>query len=68
MSGLLKKQPEVAETISHVVAERRVRNLQIMASATPEERIIETRNVARQIFNKMKSFFKGVFERREVQS
>jgi len=63
MSGLLRKRPEIADTISNVVAERRVKNLKLMATATPEERIEETRNIARQIFDRMKSFFKGVFER-----
>ncbi|MFQ5865184.1 MAG: mechanosensitive ion channel family protein [bacterium] len=64
MKALLTKRPEMAETISKVVAERRVRNSQAMATATPEERIEETENLAKQIMNKMKSFFKGVFEKR----
>ncbi|MFQ5772460.1 MAG: cyclic nucleotide-binding domain-containing protein, partial [bacterium] len=63
MNALLTKRPEIAETISKVVAERRVRNSQIMATATPEERIEETESLAKQIMSKMKAFFKGVFEK-----
>jgi small-conductance mechanosensitive channel/CRP-like cAMP-binding protein len=66
MRSLLHRRPEIAETISSVVAERRVRNLKTMAVATPEERIKETQSLAGQILNKMKAFFKGVFEKKEV--
>jgi small-conductance mechanosensitive channel/CRP-like cAMP-binding protein len=68
MKALFSKRPEIAETISKVVAERRVRNSQAMATATPEERIEKTESLARQIMSKMKSFFKGVFEKREAVS
>ncbi len=64
INSLLTKRPEIAVTISKVVAERRVRNSQKMATATPEERNEETESLAKQIMNKMKSFFKGVFEKR----
>lgn len=63
MNGLLIQRPELAEIISTVVAERRVMNSQKMADATLEERIEETKSLANQIMDKMKSFFKGVFER-----
>lgn len=66
MNALLTKRPELAETISKVVAERRVRNSQTMAAATVEERIEETKSLAIQIMAKMKSFFKGVFEKRQT--
>jgi len=67
INGLLSKRPELAETISQVVAARKVQNSQKMAEATVEERIEETKNVASQILNKMKMFFKGVFERKSDQ-
>jgi len=61
MRALLTKRPEVAETISKVVAHRRLVNTQTLANATAEEKIEQTENLAQQIMNKMKSFFKGVF-------
>ena len=61
MSRLLRKYPEVAETISHVVAERRVMNSEKTVLATPEERLEETESLAQQIMSKMKAFFRGVF-------
>ncbi|MFQ5602567.1 MAG: mechanosensitive ion channel family protein [bacterium] len=64
MNALLTKRPEMAETISTVVAARKVRNSQTLANATPEERIVETKSLAKQIMTKMKAFFKGVFEKR----
>ncbi len=63
ITALLTKRPEIASTISTVVAHRRVLNSQAMIDATPEERIHETESVAKQIMTKMKAFFKGVFER-----
>ena len=66
MNTLLTRRPEIAETISTVIAERRLRNSEKMASATPEERIRETESLAKQIMSKMKHFFTGVFEKREI--
>lgn len=66
MNTLLTRRPEVAETISTVIAERRLRNSEKMASATPEERIRETESLAKQIMSKMKHFFTGVFEKRKI--
>jgi len=63
ITGLLSKRPELAETISQVVAARKVENSQKMAAATPEERIEETKNIASQILDKMCAFFKGVLSR-----
>jgi small-conductance mechanosensitive channel len=60
MSGLLQKRPAVAQIISRVVAERRIKNSQAMAAATVEERIEQTRSLTNQIMGKMKAFFKGV--------
>ncbi len=64
MRTLLRKRPEVAETISKVVAHRRLLNTQTLANATAEEKIEQTENLAQQIMSKMKSFFKGVFEKK----
>ena len=62
MNVLLSKRPDIAETISKIVAERRIQNSEKMATATQEEKIEETKSLAKQILTKMKSFFKGVFE------
>lgn len=61
INTLLSRRPDMAETISHVVAERKLMNSEKMATATPEERVEETESLARQIMGKMKAFFKGVF-------
>ncbi len=61
ITGLLSRRPEVAEVISTVVAERKVRNSEKMATATQEERVEETATLAQQIMGKMRAFFKGVF-------
>ncbi len=68
MNGLLSRRPQIARTISQVVAERKVRNSQQMATATAEERLEETESMARQIMSKMRSFFKGVFEKPGVEA
>jgi len=39
-------------------------NTQTLANATAEEKIEQTENLAQQIMSKMKSFFKGVFEKK----
>jgi len=62
ITKLLTKRPEIANSISKVVAHRRVLNSQAMANATVEERIQETESMAKQIMTKMKAFFKGVFD------
>ncbi len=61
LNGLLTERPEVAQVISKVVAERRVRNSEKMATATPEERVEVTDTLAQQIMGRMRDFFKGVF-------
>jgi CRP-like cAMP-binding protein len=63
INALLVKRPEIAATISAVVAERRVRNSKTMSAATAEERIEETKSLAEQIMTKMRAFFKGVFDK-----
>lgn len=65
MNGLLSKRPEIAELISRVVAERRIRNSEQMANASLEERIEQTESLAKQIMAKMRSFFRGVFDKHE---
>ncbi len=64
MTKILTQRPEIAEVISKVVAHRRVLNSQALADASPEERIEEAESLARQIMGKMKTFFKGVFEKK----
>jgi small-conductance mechanosensitive channel/CRP-like cAMP-binding protein len=68
MTDLLSKRPQVADLISRVVAERRIRNSEKMATATAEERHEKTESLARQIVTKMRSFFKGVYEKSESDS
>ncbi len=61
MNELLRRNPALAQTITRIVAARRVSNSEKMASATPEERIEETESLAQQLMGKMKAFFRGVF-------
>lgn len=63
MNTLFSRRPEIVETISLVIAERKLRNSKTLQTATPEERIEQTQSLAGQIVSKIKSFFKGVFEK-----
>ena len=61
MGELLRRRPEMARTISDIVAERRLRNEQ--ASETDDTTETEERRVtvAQQILGKMRAFFRGAF-------
>lgn len=55
---LLDLRPEIAEAISKVAAKRSMQNLKTMENATPEEKEEQSKSLAKQILNKMKSIFK----------
>ncbi len=60
LDTVLKQRPEVAETLSRAVARHQLAD-SARAEMSAKEREAQTENAARQIVNKMKSFFQGVF-------
>ncbi len=60
LDSVLKQLPEVAETLSRAVAKHQLAD-SAREEMSAQEREAQTENAARQIVNKMKSFFKGVF-------
>ena len=63
MNALFENRPQTAEMISNVVAERRLRNLQVQEEVPLEEKVVQTETLARQIMSRIKLFFKGIFEK-----
>jgi small-conductance mechanosensitive channel/CRP-like cAMP-binding protein len=57
VAALLSQRPELAEHISNVVADRRLRNVKAIAKATTEERAEEKSSMAQQVMTRMKAFF-----------
>lgn len=62
MAELLGKRREIGEILSRVVAERRINNTASLAAAPEEKRNRETASLANQIMDRIRSFFRGVFE------
>ena len=62
MHELLRRRPELAETISAIVAERKLRNQQAGERTTTLDRIERKSSVAGQILDGIRSFFRGVFD------
>ena len=52
--------PEIAATITHVVAERRTRNLKARDQLDDKNQEEETKNFADQLLGKMRGFFRGI--------
>ena len=63
MNALFEHRPEIAEQISKVVAERRLRNLQAQQEVPPAEKAVQAESLARHILNRIKQFFRGIFEK-----
>jgi len=63
MNILFENRPETAQMISKVVAERRLRNIQAEEAVPPEEKEVQTENLAQQILNRVKLFFRSIFEK-----
>ena len=62
MTEILRARPELAETISTIVAERKLRNQQAGERTTTLDRIERKTSVAGQILDGIRSFFRGVFD------
>ncbi len=56
---VLDKRPEVAESLSQVIAQRHLRNAESMRNLPTEQQDVEMRNFAGQLLDKMHQFFKG---------
>ena len=61
MTSLLKARPDIAETVSALIAERRVSTMKALDSASDAERQEATRTMSEQILHRIKGFFQGVF-------
>jgi len=64
MDAIFEIRPELAENISHIVAKRRLANDAAYARATAVEQAAQETSLAREILNKIRGFFSGVFEGR----
>ncbi|MGB0591813.1 MAG: cyclic nucleotide-binding domain-containing protein [Myxococcota bacterium] len=60
MANLLQRRPELAEEMSGIIAERKMRNEQALSAATHEEKEEHKTSVAGQILGAMRDFFRGV--------
>ncbi len=61
MTELFRARPSLAETISAVIAERKVRNEEAGEAASRADLEDQTRTVHGEILRRIKSFFRGVF-------
>ena len=61
MREFFNARPELAETISQTIAERRLGTAQALEAALTDEQAASTESTARQILGRMKAFFQGVF-------
>jgi len=61
VESLLVRRPEIAELMSAIVAERRLRSIQALADAPPERKEAQKQTLYREILGKMKRFFGLVF-------
>ena len=62
MTELLRRRPSVAQTLSRVVAERRMEISESLAATPDEDRVQRAASLADQIMDRMRSFFRGVFD------
>ncbi len=61
VDSILRKRPAIADTVSRVIAERKLMNSKVLENATQAQKKEQTDNMAQQIMSKMREFFKGVF-------
>ena len=59
LAQLIERRPELALTITGVVAERQARNLEAHDRASRAAQQVEVTNLAEQLFKKMTEFFGG---------
>lgn len=62
MKQILGRRPELAETISTIVAERKLGNQQIGEQMSTQDQIERKTSVAGQVLDGIRSFFRGVFD------
>ena len=60
MAKLLERRPKLAEVMSGIIAERKLRNEQALNEASCEEKEEHKTSVAGQILGAMRDFFRGV--------
>ena len=60
MAQLLERRPRLAEVMSGIIAERKLRNEQALSEASCEEKEEHRTSMAGQILGAMRSFFRGV--------
>jgi small-conductance mechanosensitive channel/CRP-like cAMP-binding protein len=60
MAKLLQRRPELAEVMSGIIAERKMRNEQALSAASCEEKEEHKTSIAGQILGAMRDFFRGV--------
>jgi small-conductance mechanosensitive channel/CRP-like cAMP-binding protein len=68
MTALLQARPEIAETVSTLIAERKIGTMNALASASQAERQEASRTLSDQILHKIKDFFQSVFGHAEVRA
>ncbi len=65
LAVLFAKRPELMEAMSHVVADRKLRNTEAYEKATHEEKEAQRTTLAAQIRARITTFFQHLFERSE---
>jgi hypothetical protein len=66
MTALLQARPEIAETVSALMAERKIGTIQALETASLAEREEASRSLSEQILHRIKDFFQGVFGHAEA--
>lgn len=66
VTALLQARPEIAGTVSALMAERKIGTIQALESASLAEREEASRSLSEQILNRIKDFFQGVFGHAEA--
>jgi len=61
MRDLFEARPEIADTLSVLIAGRRVATSKALEGATAADRAEASRTIAQQVLGKIKSFFQSVF-------
>jgi CRP-like cAMP-binding protein len=66
MTALLAARPEIAETVSGLIADRKIGTMKALQSAGAAERQEAARSLAEEILHGIKGFFQGVFGHAET--
>jgi hypothetical protein len=65
MTALLAARPEIAETVSALIADRKIGTSKALQSAGAAERQEAARSLAEEILHSIKGFFQSVFSHAE---